>query len=169
MGAFMLDDDIYIGSLLEMLNLRFGRYESGNTPDGINEIQAIQKEFRIFEEGRPLMHSLRALGVGGLWNPSMKNRWLDLLNWLDKVDSQTPSLKGGPAIVRELIKHLESEKPEPVYFKAHDSRKGDLIERVRITKGRPVFYMNQDYLVISIPMKPRTVKKQSLKRATRPK
>ncbi|HEV2549581.1 MAG TPA: hypothetical protein VGU20_19855 [Stellaceae bacterium] len=41
MGMFMLNDDIYIGILLERLNLRFG-------PTQIREMAALQKKFAVF-------------------------------------------------------------------------------------------------------------------------
>ncbi|MBU2285485.1 MAG: hypothetical protein KKC85_03515 [Gammaproteobacteria bacterium] len=167
MGLFLGPDDLYIGSLLEMLNLIFGKYEPdprlegdyGDEPflNGIDEVRAIQQEFGIFKPGRPLVESLRVLGAGGLMSPSVKRKWYRLLRDLDSYDSNVGP-KGGAAIVDALIAHLKAKAPLPVYFKAHYSGDKVLGRRVYIDTGRPVPYMSQEYLTVSIPMKPRDEK-----------
>jgi hypothetical protein len=183
MGVFVAQDDLYIGGLLEVLNLLFGKYppEGPHQPgdpavplsppkylNGIDEIRALQKEFGVFKEGRRLVESLRVLGVGGVWNARLKSRWFNLLAALDEYKSEDGKLNGGDAIVRALIKHLESADPLPVYFTAHEGRDKRQGWSVLIGKGRPVFYMNQEYLTISLPMTARpdpasTTKKSSAK------
>ena len=169
MGMFMGIDDMYIGGLLEVLNLHFGTFpniddkgEDKLEPDestmelnvtGIREIRAIQAEFQIFRTDKALVKSLRALGVGGHWNAFVKRKWFKLLNRLDKKPSSDPALTGGKAIVAALIDHLKVQDPDPVHFKAHDLRTEP---RVLIIKNdRPVFYIDRTFLTISIPMEPR--------------
>ena len=171
MGMFLGDDDVYIGGLLEDLNLRFGdvlpvqdtavdALSSGEQrmrlqASGILEMQAIQAEFEVFKAGRPLVLSLRALGIGGQGNAFVKRKWYRLLNWLDSVPSADPKVSGGQAIVAALVRHLQPGPvaPHPVHFKAHDARQepGVLIT----ANDRPIFYMERDFLTISIPMAPR--------------
>lgn len=177
MGMLMKEDDSYIPGLLEMMNLCFGTYPDvldgqGETHpltqaetnmrlgvNGIREIQAIQTEFELFKAGRPLVQSLRALGVGGLWNHPMKKKWYKLLARLDDYPSNVVGLTGGVAIVAAMISHLDTAKtldPDPVYFRAHDSSTQDGGARVLILPSqRPVYYIQRDFLVISLPMKAR--------------
>ena len=172
MGALTRDDDYFVGSFLETLNLCFGSYPDAlPTADdarltaseaamklgtnGIREIQAIQAEFNIFDVDRPLVQSLRALGVGGAWNPHAKRKWYMALRRLDHYPSNVAGLTGGKAIAKTLADHLASDNPRPVHFKAHDTRAEGA--QVLITqRARPVFYLEEDYLVISIPMTPRS-------------
>ena len=177
MGMLMKEDDSYIPGLLEMMNLYFGTYPDvvdgpGETSplrqsevdmrlgvNGIREIQAIQTEFGLFKAGRPLVQSLRALGVGGLWNHPMKKKWYKLLARLDDYPSNVVGLTGGVAIVATLIKHLDPTTtldPDPVYFKAHDSATQSGGASVLVLPGpRPVYYIQRDFLVFSLPMKAR--------------
>lgn len=169
MGMFMQQDDSYIQGLLEVLNLRFGTFD--DVPDtaadkletselamrlnasGIRELQAIQQEFQVFRAGRPLVQSLRALGVGGLWNAHVKRKWYKLLNRLDRIPSEDPALTGGQAIVAALVAHLNDRDPDPVHFRAHDgATQAGGAKVLIIRKDRPVFYMHQTFLTISIPM-----------------
>ena len=172
MGMLIGDDDPYIGSLLETLNQLFARLPDAppgskdiamtSTEDqlglhlsGVQEMRAIQAEFKLFDVNRPLVQSLRALGVGDRWNRDLKRKWYMLIQRLDKTGSNRAGLSGGKAIADALAQHLQSGTPDPVYFKAHDSRTEG--SDVLITpKDRPVFYIEQDFLTISIPMKPRT-------------
>lgn len=158
MGAFLKEDDIYVTSLLELLNVRFGR-RFGTAADGIDELKDLQREFGIFKAGRPLSQSLRVLNVGGSWNPDVKDRWFKYLDSLDRVDSDEKGVYGGPAVVDRLSDNLESKNPLPVYFEPHNAR--DNGNRVMMTVGRPLFFMLEDHLVISLPMARRSVPKGS--------
>jgi hypothetical protein len=176
MGMLMKTDDSYIPALLEMLNLYFGTFpdeidaadETHKLTDpekqmrlgvnGIREIQAIQTEFELFKVSRPLVQSLRALGVGGLWNNAVKKKWYKLLSRLDDYPSNVGQLTGGVAIVTTLVDHLKTTEldPDPVYFMAHNSETQAGGGRVLITPAqRPIFYIQRNFLVISLPMKAR--------------
>lgn len=155
MGVLMMQDDIYIASLFDLLNLRFGPSE-GPTPDevgGIDEMVQLQKAFRIVREGRSFRDSAAILNLGGFWNARSKNRWFNLLDNLKKVDSNRGNLKGDPAIVGALIADLEGSSPLPVHFTSHDMRSENrvLIEEQKMA----VSFIDRPYLSISLPMKPR--------------
>jgi hypothetical protein len=81
MGALVGGDDVYIGSLFELFNLRFGveQEEAELAAGGITEIKALQEEFEIFRKGRKFVESAKLLGLGGLQNNRAKNRWFKLL------------------------------------------------------------------------------------------
>jgi hypothetical protein len=144
-----------IGSMLDELNVRFAPPQGREkTYGGIEEMAALQKEFKIFKKGRPFSLSAAVLNLGG-WNNDAKNHWQDLLGNLHRHPSNKGRLNGDEAIVASLVKNLASRNPLPVHFTSHDMRQGKESERVLITdKAQPIFYIERDYLVISLPMKP---------------
>ncbi len=150
MGWFMKEHDIYIGSMLDELNLRFAPSQGLATHQGgIDEMVALQKEFKILKKGRSFRTSVAALNLGAR-NNEVKNRWLDLLGALSKHASSVPKLDGDAAIVNALVKNLAAKAPLPVYFISHPMQEN---AQVIITdKSRPVHYLEQDYLTVSLPM-----------------
>lgn len=154
MGVFMKEHDIYVGSLQEKLNLRFApTLGSKDQYGGLNEMVELQKEFEIFKEGRRFETSIAALNLTGLSNHDVKNRFHRYLGSLRRVKSNDGRLNGDAAIVKALVRNLTAKKPLPVYFELHDLTESKDNTRVLITeKGRPLFYMKQDYLVISLPL-----------------
>jgi hypothetical protein len=154
MGLFMQEHDIYIGSVLDELNLRFapttGKGSEHN--GGIQEMAALQKEFELFKKGRPFKTSLTALHLFAK-NTAVKNRWYTLVGNLRKHKSNWLGLDGDSAIVDAITKNLAAKNPLPIYFASHDMRGDKSNAEVKITpKGRPLHYLEKDYLVISIPM-----------------
>lgn len=154
MGFFMKEHDIYVGSLQEKLNLRFA--PSMGTKElhgGLDEMVALQKEFVIFKAGRSFDVSISALNLTGLSNAETKNRFHRYLASLRKVKSNVTGKTGDAAIVDALVRNLAAKKPLPVYFELHDLNAAKDANRVLITeKGRPLFYMKQDYLIVSLPL-----------------
>ena len=95
----------------------------------------------------------------------MRARWFKLLEDLSSYGSNVGTMDGNKAIVTSLVSNLESAKPLPVHFKAHDSRTTATSRRVLIERpSRPIFYLEQDFLTVSLPMKPRPHKKGRPKR-----
>lgn len=155
MGFFMKEHDIHVGSLLDQLNVRFGP-----TPDkkthfgGIDEMVALQKEFKIFKKGRSFKTSVAVLNIGAS-NAEAKNRLHDYFTNLSKHDSNVTGQNGDVAIVSAMVRNLASKTPQPVFFTFHDMRAEKGNTRVLITeKGRPVPYFDHDYLTISFPTLP---------------
>jgi hypothetical protein len=146
MGMFMLEDDIYIGSLLENLNLRFG-------PGNLDEMVDLQKKFSVFSMKHSFRDSVDLLGLAGLWNTGIKSRWDRLLESYKKVPSDKKGRTGDQRIVSALMENLAAKNPLPVHFTAHDSRKNPRVT-VR-SKDMAIFYMHETFLVVSLPMKPR--------------
>ena len=147
MGALMAEDDIYIGPLFDLFNLRFGPEQKDIelTAGGVSEMKALQDEFEIFKEGRPFVDSAKLLGLGGLQNNRAKNRWFNLLTWLSTVPSDKEGQNGDQRIVRALIKNFASKKPEPCFIKAHDLRdkNGYGMKVVVIESDDPIFYIRK--------------------------
>jgi hypothetical protein len=164
MGFFMKEHDIHVGSLLDQLNVRFGP-----TPDkkthfgGIDEMVALQKEFKIFKKGRSFKNSVAVLNIGAS-NAEAKNRLHDYFTNLAKHDSNVAGQNGDVAIVNAMVRNLASKNPAPVYFTFHDMRAEKGNTRVLITeKDRPVPYFDRDYLTISFPTLPLKAAKPAAK------
>jgi hypothetical protein len=148
MGDFMKEDDDYISSLFDLMNLRFA------VGDAIKEMVALQKEFQIFKPKGSFKNSVALLNLGGFWNWRVRKRWYSLLENLKNCPSDEEGQNGNDRIVAALAEHLASRDALPVYFTAHDSRKD---KRVIVKDGaKPIFYIEQEYMTISLPMRPRS-------------
>jgi hypothetical protein len=147
MGPIFGEDDHLIASLLNLANLRFG---PGGAGDGIQEMVALQKKFNVFSKEHSLEESFAVLGLGGFWNPTLKKKLYQYLRYLRKCGSDTKE-KGDRRIVSVLMENLASKKPLPICFKVHE---GSEDSRVLVTKGVPLVYMKNQYLIISVPMTP---------------
>jgi hypothetical protein len=160
MGAFMKEHDIYVDSLLDQLNLRFAPSQGLDTHyGGLEEMVALQKEFKIFKRGRSFRTSVGALNIGAT-NTEAKNRLLEYFGNLSKHESNVPKQNGDVAIVNSLIRNLGSKSPLPVYFTIHDMRAAQGNTRVLIDeKGRPLPFFKRDYLTISFPTLPSDAEK----------
>ena len=165
MGMFMQEHDVYVGTMLDELNLRFAPSHSAKElHGGINEMVELQKEFQIFKAGRSFETSARALHLGGSANHEVRNRFLLYLKHLRREKSNVKGQNGAAAIVNAILANLQAKKPMPVYFDYHDMReKGDSEGVVIRAKGKPLSYMNVEYLWISLPMQPRTDGKKTKK------
>lgn len=154
MGMLLKDHDIYVGSLQQQLNLRFAPpMGTRETFGGLEEMVALQKEFGIFKVGRRFHSSIAVLNLVGAANHETKNRFYDYLASLRGMKSNIAGQSGDVAIVKALVRNLSAKKPLPVYFALHDMNASKETNRVIITdKARPLFYMDQDYLVISLPL-----------------
>ncbi|OOG49939.1 hypothetical protein [Polaromonas sp. C04] len=154
MGIRLKSHDIYVGSLQQQLNLRFAPpMGTKETFGGLEEMVALQKEFEIFKEGRRFSTSIAVLNLVGAANHETKNRFIDYLGSLRGMKSNIAGQSGDVAIVKALVRNLSAKKPLPVHFALHDMNESKENNRVIITdKARPLFYMAQDYLVISLPL-----------------
>jgi hypothetical protein len=159
MGFFMKEHDVYVGTMLDELSLRFAPAHGAKEHfGGIDEMVELQKEFEIFKKGRSLRTSATALHLGGSINHEVKNRFYRYLGNLRRQKSNVKGMNGEEAIVDALIRNLAAKKPLPVYFDYHDMRgEGDAKGVIVKEKARPLFYMEQDYLYVSLPAQPRSV------------
>jgi hypothetical protein len=157
MGRIMKEDDIFISGLFDLMNLRFGPSQGpGEAFGGIEEMGGLQKEFQIFQRGRSFRDCVAVLNLGGFWNARARNRWLKLIGELDQYDSDEPGVNGNDRIMNMMVENFESGRPLPVLFQAHDSR-GEEGRRVVVRDSRTgFFYMEQPYIIVSLPMLPKT-------------
>jgi hypothetical protein len=157
MGSGLVEFDMFVASFFELANLRFApRHRNG--PEwfgGLDEMVELQKEFQVFQKGRSFKQSAALLGLGPHMTPLGKARWLNLLADQANYPSNIPGLNGDEAIVDAIQRNLASPSPRPVHFKAHDSRPEGQRRVIVDEEPRPLFYINEDFLTISIPMKPK--------------
>jgi hypothetical protein len=159
MGALVGEDDVYIGSLFELFNLRFGveQEEREFAAGGITEIGALQQEFKIFRKGRKFVESAKLLGLGGLQNNRAKNRWFKGVGLV--VDGTVG--QGGRKRRRAYRQRVDQEfhelEPAAMFHEGHDSRdkNGYGLKVVVIESDDPIFYIERPYLTISLPMAPK--------------
>jgi hypothetical protein len=157
MGRIMKEDDIFISGLFDLMNLRFGPSQGPKEAyGGIEEMAELQREFQIFQRGRSFRDCVAVLNLGGFWNPRARNRWLQLIGDLGSYESDMPGVNGNDRIMDMMVENLASRRPLPVLFQAHDSRSED--GRRVIVKDAPTgrFYIEQDHIIVSIPMLPKT-------------
>jgi hypothetical protein len=163
MGAYMIEHDIYIGTFLDLFNVRFAPTPTGLIQElvygGIVEMAHLQEEFEIFRADRLFSESASLLGLGGIYNTQAKNRWLKLLQNLPDYGDQK--------IADALAANFKKKQPLPCYMQAHDLRpKGENVVKI-VESDKPLFYLEQTYLTISLPMAPRP--KQTAKKAKKKK
>ncbi len=163
MGPRFRQDDHLISSLLDLANLRFARVvtEAASPPlalpltDGIDELKSLQQAFQIFSDTHSLADSFAVLGLGGFWNPALKNKFYGYLNGLARerfvMNGSETGEAGDRGIANALQKNFELKIPYPVYFTTH---KLDKDPRVLASHGIPLVYLDDEYLVISLPMTP---------------
>jgi hypothetical protein len=154
MGMFLKEHDVHVGSFQDQLNQRFApSLASKDHRGGLTELVALQKEFEIFKPGRRFETSLAVLNLWGAIDQEARRRFHLYLGNLRRQKSNVPGKNGDAAIVDALIRNLAAKKPLPVFFQPHDMNASTEDNRVIITeKARPLFYMKQDYMVISLPI-----------------
>jgi len=159
MGVRINPHEIYFGSFFELFNLRFGPgHPAGTSPwlsGGIVEIAALQSEFGIFRTDRPFLESAALLGLtGALYSPA-KERWIEYLAKLPKMDSDNPVETGDQRIVNALLANFAGEGgPLPCFMQAHDGRRMEP-GLVTVAAGAPLFYLESvRFLTIQLPMRP---------------
>lgn len=153
MGDFLKEHDIYVESYINQLNLRFAPSQGLRSHfGGMEELQELQKEFKIFKKGRSFRKSIAVLGIGSGTSNDAKNRLYEYFDNLAAHDSSVPGKNGDEAIVDALLKNFASKKPLPVYFRYHDMRAEKGNTRVLLSHSeRAVSYFPHDYLVVSFP------------------
>jgi hypothetical protein len=154
MGEIVGDHDIFIASLLELLNIRFGPSEPGyEDVSGVAEVAALQQKFTVFSEAHTFRESVALLGLAGHWNWTLKQRWYRLLDSLASCPSDQPGQNGNQRIVAALKDNLASKQPKPVHFTAHLSTEnpGVLVKQ----DEQAIFYMRSRFITISLPMRAR--------------
>ena len=154
MGAIMGEYDTHIPSFQHNFNMRFAPEQTEqHARGGIAEMKELHNNFKIFQPGRSFADSCRILGLGSHRNNDAKNRWFKLLRWLKTCPSDESGVDGDQRIVSAMIGNLERAQPLPCFMTSHD---GNTDPRVLVFReARPLHYMRQGFLTISLPLQPR--------------
>ncbi|MBK1656981.1 hypothetical protein, partial [Paracraurococcus ruber] len=173
MGLLIDPHEIYFNHFINGFNQRFGPAHPAPEPawvanaaavagparaalaGGIAEIAALQREFGIFRPGRSFLQSVALLGLTGALHGAAKERWLEYLAKLPRMQSNNPRETGEERIVNALVANFDrKDGPLPCYMQAHDGR---TLEPglVVVSEGTPLFYLEgQRFLTICLPMRP---------------
>jgi len=143
MGRYLAD--IYVGGLLDQLNLRFGPNEA------ITEMLALQKEFDIFSDKHSLEHSFGLLNVAPVGSWANRRGWYRYLDSLRQRPSDRAGQNGHDRLISALKEHLEAGQPIPIHFSCHGSQKDERVRFVRRLK-QTLVYSTQEFVTISLPV-----------------
>jgi len=138
-GMFLKDSTAL--ALLYQLNRRF---EAG---DAIEEVVALQKEFKVFSRKHSLRDSYNLLNIKPA-DLRERKRWYRALEHLKMYESDKPGVNGHDRLIDAYQENLESLKPLPMFTQCH-SAKTDA--RVLVTTSRPIIFVHEDHIVLSIP------------------
>lgn len=157
MGVYITDTTT--SEVLYQLNYRF------SPGDPLREMVVIQKEFGVFSDKYSLKQAFRVLHIVP---DDFKARrfWFKFLDALRNYTSDQGGLNGHDRVVRAYKENLESKTPLPVYTATHQVAAN---KRVTVTKGRPIIYETQEYLIISIPTIPADESERAARLAARKK
>ena len=146
LGDFVKDQ--LVPGLVCQLNLRFA------PGDGIREMAALQKQFKIFHRKNSLRDSFALLNSGPIENWAQRRGWYEYLDDLKTRPSDVRSQNGHNRIISALAKHLASREPvpAPVCFKFHASSENPGV--VVIQPDVPYVFSTTSFLTISMPTTP---------------
>jgi hypothetical protein len=135
--------------ILVQLNKRF-------EPEGLPEMVALQREFKIFSAKHSLQSSFALLGIVPLdW--SERRRWYRFLEELKTYQSDLANVSGHDRIIKAFKDDLGAKEPLPVSFSCHKAADDP---RVTVSKGLPIIFSLDTYVIVSIPTTPGRVARQ---------
>lgn len=125
------------------------RFEAG---EAIQEMVALQKEFKIFSPKHSLYDSWLVLNIRAS-DPNERKRWK---KWAEsymkeKVPSDLKGVNGHDRLVRAYQENLESSRPLPMFYKHHLAKDDP---RVLVSTGSGPIFSVVDHIITSIPIKP---------------
>lgn len=143
MGALL--NDCATLDVLAQLNHRFCH-------DEIEEMAALQREFRMFSAQHGLRYAFALLNIEP--DRSERTRWYEFLEKLKKYKSDQASQNGHDRIVSALKEDLESASPRPVFFTTHRAGTDAAAAAVTVSVGTPIVFSDLEHVTISIPVTP---------------
>lgn len=125
------------------------RFQKGGP---LEEMTEIQKEFHVFSPANSLRQTFRLLHIVPT-EFRERRLWYRYLDYLKTVPSDQDGVNGHDRIIKAYRENLESGAPLPMHTTTHRAADDP---RVTVSRGRPIVYEDQDYLVISHPTIPRS-------------
>jgi hypothetical protein len=138
--GMMLQDSTAL-DLLYQLNRRF---EPG---DPIDEMVALQMQFKVFSPEHSLRDSYNLLNIKPA-DQRERKRWYRALEHLRTYDSDMAGVNGHDRLIRAYQENLESRHSRPMFTTCHSAKTDP---KVVVTISRPVIFVDEDYIVLSIP------------------
>jgi hypothetical protein len=150
----MAISDTTTADVLSQLCKRFG------PGDALREMVTIQKEFHIFSPNYSLKQAFRILHIVPA---DFKERrfWFKFLDDLKLYTSDQKDVNGHDRIRQAYQEQLESDSPLPIYMTTHSSTGN---QPVLVTRGQPIIYETQEYVIISIPTRPASLSERAERR-----
>ncbi len=139
MGSFVHDHTAL--AIVVQINARFG------AGDPIEEMAALQKEFKVFSSKHTLQMSFALLNIAPPQGKE-RERWYRYLRQLHSYTSDMRGVDGHDRVVRAAQKNLESAKPLPMRLIVHSAKES---REVKVTVETPIIFSKQKYLVVSVP------------------
>jgi hypothetical protein len=135
--------------ILVQLNKRF-------EPEGLTELVALQKEFKVFSAQHGLQSSFALLGIVPRdW--SERKRWYHFLEQLKTYPSDLANVSGHDRIIKAFMDDLGTKEPLPLSFRCHKAADDP---RVTVSTGLPIIFSLDTYVIVSIPTTPGRVARQ---------
>ena len=124
------------------------RFEAG---EAIQEMVALQKEFKIFSRKHSLYDSWLILNIKAS-DPRERARWKNWAeNYMKKVPSDLKGVNGHDRLVRAYQENLESSQPLPMWYTHHLAKEDP---RVLVSRGIGPLFSVAEHIITSIPIKP---------------
>ncbi|MBN9533421.1 MAG: hypothetical protein J0I26_01970 [Alphaproteobacteria bacterium] len=142
MGKLVADHSV--PRIQSQLNQRF------SPGDELTLMVALHKEFQIFNDGKALRHTAALLNILPADQKDRKG-WFAYLENLKKVPSDAKGQNGHDRVIGALQQNLSSKAPLPVYFTWHLRADNP---GVSVSRGTPLSFSHETYLVISVPTIP---------------
>ena len=134
--------------ILVQLNKRFDA-------EGLPEMIALQKEFKVFSAKHSLRQSFALLGIVPA-DASERKGWYRFLDLLNKYKSDLPDVSGHDRWVKAIQSNLEGKAPQPLAIVCHAATDDP---KLKVTQGKPLVFSSDDHVIISVPTTPRRATK----------
>lgn len=138
--GMMLKDSTAL-ELLVQINKRF---EAG---EAIEEMVALQAEFRIFSPSHGLRESFGLLNIRPT-DRAERRRWQRALDLLKTYPSDRDGVDGHTRMIQAYQENLEDLKPRPMFIQCHAAKDNP---QVRVTRGNPIIFVEEEHVIISVP------------------
>jgi hypothetical protein len=130
---------------LELLSQHNRRFGAG---PAIDEMIELQREFEIFAPRRSLRNSYDLIGIRPTDHGERRRWYIALEQRLRSYDSERPNLNGYDRLILAYVENFNDAKPLPIFMQCHAAKDDP---RLLVSKGRPVIFIPEDYLIISVP------------------
>jgi hypothetical protein len=142
MGDFVKDNTVH-----EIQYQRNSRFRVGQP---LQEMIQIQREFGLYSGKYSLAQASMILNIV----PSDMDERRRMFMFLDKLkeySSDMEGVSGHDRILKAYRDNLESDAPLPVHHTYHRYADNN---GITVTRGRPIVYETQEYIIISLPTRP---------------